>query len=166
MAEKHKAEYAAKLKDPRWQKKRLEILNRDEWACRLCGDTENTLHVHHRYYLPKHEPWEYEDDALETLCMDCHQIETLERPKEENNLLLILRQLGWHAGDICNLWSGLVDSRGAHLPEVFSTALHWNLSNDEARACLFAAYFENLRLRNKSSSQADPTATAATEHKN
>ncbi len=28
--------YAEQLKDPRWQKRRLEILQRDEWRC-LCG---------------------------------------------------------------------------------------------------------------------------------
>ncbi len=28
-----KQQYASKLKDPRWQKKRLEILQRDDFAC-------------------------------------------------------------------------------------------------------------------------------------
>lgn len=32
--------YAEQLKDPRWQKKRLEILNRDEWKCTWCLSTE------------------------------------------------------------------------------------------------------------------------------
>ena len=43
-------EYAEKLKDPRWQKKRLEILERDAWVCQKCFDTKSTLHVHHRIY--------------------------------------------------------------------------------------------------------------------
>ena len=42
--------YYEKLLDPRWQKKRLEILNRDEFKCRSCGDDKSTLHVHHGYY--------------------------------------------------------------------------------------------------------------------
>lgn len=42
--------YSDKLKDPRWQKKRLEILTRDEWTCQICFDTESTLVVHHQKY--------------------------------------------------------------------------------------------------------------------
>ena len=30
--------YSEKLKDPRWQKKRLEILERDNFRCQYCGD--------------------------------------------------------------------------------------------------------------------------------
>jgi len=29
--------YKEKLLDPRWQKKRLEVLERDGWACRALG---------------------------------------------------------------------------------------------------------------------------------
>lgn len=34
-----KEEYAKKLMDPRWQKKRLEIFKRDGWKCQNCGLT-------------------------------------------------------------------------------------------------------------------------------
>jgi 5-methylcytosine-specific restriction endonuclease McrA len=30
------------------------------------------LHVHHKYYVLSRLPWEYEDDALETMCSVCH----------------------------------------------------------------------------------------------
>jgi len=66
--------YAEKLKDPRWQKKRLEIFERDEWKCILCDDTEATLHVHHTKYLPNHNPWDYDNGDLETLCDVCHEM--------------------------------------------------------------------------------------------
>lgn len=69
---KEKLSYAEMLKDPRWQKRKTEILSRDKFTCQLCGDTENTLHVHHKYYLENHKPWEYSDSALITLCEDCH----------------------------------------------------------------------------------------------
>ena len=65
--------YAQKMKDPRWQKRRLEILERDNWTCQCCGTTEKTLHVHHHYYLPKQEPWEADDFALTTICEVCHK---------------------------------------------------------------------------------------------
>lgn len=68
-------EYAELLKDPRWQRRRLEILNRDGWRCCQCEDAEKTLHVHHRYYDGR-KPWDYEPEALMTLCVDCHALAT------------------------------------------------------------------------------------------
>jgi 5-methylcytosine-specific restriction endonuclease McrA len=31
------------------------------------------LNVHHKYYIQGHKPWDYKDDALVTLCEDCHK---------------------------------------------------------------------------------------------
>lgn len=63
--------YIEKLQDPRWQKKRLKIFERDGWRCVNCGRDEQTLHVHHVKYS-NGEPWEVEDSSLLTLCHDCH----------------------------------------------------------------------------------------------
>ena len=68
--------YAERLKDPRWQKRRLEILQRDEWMCQSCADDKATLHVHHRRYISGRAPWEYEDSDLVTLCERCHDLFT------------------------------------------------------------------------------------------
>jgi hypothetical protein len=57
-------------KHPKWQKKRLKILERDEWSCVACGDADSTLHVHHAYY--EGDPWDVEDKFLQTLCEKCH----------------------------------------------------------------------------------------------
>ena len=65
--------YSEKLKDPRWQKKRLEILERDSWSCQICGDSESTLHVHHYKY--ENDPWEVDNIYLKTLCESCHEME-------------------------------------------------------------------------------------------
>jgi hypothetical protein len=70
------AKYSDKFKDPRWQKKRLEILERDEWMCCFCSCTEKTLHVHHRWYEKDTDPWDYPNKCLVTLCEECHEIET------------------------------------------------------------------------------------------
>lgn len=70
-------EYADKLKDPRWQKKRLLIFERDNWTCQSCGDSTSTLHIHHLKYLQWNEPWEYEDHYLITYCHKCHESEHL-----------------------------------------------------------------------------------------
>lgn len=65
--------YAEKLKDPRWQRKRLEILQRDDFTCQNCLATDKTLHIHHGYYRRGLEPWEYDGTTLWTLCEDCHE---------------------------------------------------------------------------------------------
>ncbi len=67
-----KKSYSDLLKDPRWQKKRLIILDRDNFQCQWCGDTESTLHIHHSHY--KGNPWEVEDYELSVICEKCHWI--------------------------------------------------------------------------------------------
>ncbi len=62
--------YSDKLKDPRWQKKRLQILERDNWKCKKCSDEETPLHVHHLEY--NGDPWETDNKYLVTLCEHCH----------------------------------------------------------------------------------------------
>jgi 5-methylcytosine-specific restriction endonuclease McrA len=73
--------YSQKLKDPRWQRKRLEVLSRDEFTCRICKSTENTLHVHHIRYIKGREPWEYREFYFVTLCQHCHETEENELKK-------------------------------------------------------------------------------------
>lgn len=76
-------DYLEKLKDPRWQKKRLEILERDGWRCKSCGNKEVTLHVHHIFYFPKKDPWEINNGFLVTFCEDCHKPHCVNEPCEE-----------------------------------------------------------------------------------
>jgi hypothetical protein len=83
--------YSEKLKDPRWQKKRLEIFERDGWECRFCGDKRQSLTVHHRRYLPNTEPWDYPMELLVTLCLHCHEREYLYRSETEARLINALR---------------------------------------------------------------------------
>jgi len=64
--------YSEKLRDPRWQKKRLEILSRDQFICRTCGDEKSTLEVHHLSY--RKDPWDVPDEQLVTLCSHCHRV--------------------------------------------------------------------------------------------
>ena len=64
--------YAALLLSPLWQRKRLEILQRDNFTCTLCTDSRTTLHVHHTAY--KGNPWDIPNDQLQTLCEHCHSI--------------------------------------------------------------------------------------------
>jgi hypothetical protein len=66
--------YSEKLKDPRWQRKRLEVLQAADFKCWDCGESTQTLHVHHCYYEKGLMPWEYPDEALKCLCEYCHAI--------------------------------------------------------------------------------------------
>src|SRR5574341_499270 len=72
------ATYNEKLRDPRWQRMRLKVMERDEWACQICYDSKSTLNVHHRFYDFGKDPWDYPIEALATLCEGCHEDETKE----------------------------------------------------------------------------------------
>jgi len=65
-------DYESLLRDPRWQRRRLEIFGRDAWRCVHCGDHTSTLCVHHVTAYRGISPWEYKDDELQTLCEGCH----------------------------------------------------------------------------------------------
>ena len=78
---KEKLSYAEMLKDPRWQKKRLEVMQRDGFRCQHCLSEDKSLQVHHLVYHKNYKPWEYENEELITLCHRCHEIETEEKVK-------------------------------------------------------------------------------------
>ena len=63
--------YKTELLNGNWQKKRLEIMNRDEFRCLNCHASDN-LTVHHLHYETGLKLWEYDNESLVTLCNDCH----------------------------------------------------------------------------------------------
>jgi 5-methylcytosine-specific restriction endonuclease McrA len=74
----NKEEYNSLLQDWRWKKRRREILERDNYTCQECyadRSDDVILNVHHKYYIDGYMPWEYPDEALITLCEDCHRME-------------------------------------------------------------------------------------------
>lgn len=64
--------YREELKHPMWKKKRLKILDRDNYKCQLCG-SEHNLCIHHTKYVTGMKAWEYPNSLLVTLCKDCHE---------------------------------------------------------------------------------------------
>ena len=66
--------YQEKLQNPKWQRKRLSVFERDNHTCQLCKDTETTLQVHHLFYAKGYEPWDYKDEDLITYCKHCHAL--------------------------------------------------------------------------------------------
>lgn len=70
-----RTDYYEKLKDPRWQKRRLEIMQKRGWKCEscTCGEKDGRqFHVHHLYYVSGRSPWSYPDWAFAVLCDPCH----------------------------------------------------------------------------------------------
>lgn len=68
-------DYKEQIKSPKWQKKRLEVMQKDNFTCQLCGNTESMLNVHHLSYHRDRNIWEYEEWELITLCENCHKEE-------------------------------------------------------------------------------------------
>jgi 5-methylcytosine-specific restriction endonuclease McrA len=70
--------YSEQRRDIRWQKKRLEIMERDGWRCVICGHGEGEtgfiLNVHHVVYSRHCEMWELNNDVYQTLCEGCHEL--------------------------------------------------------------------------------------------
>lgn len=92
--------YREKLLDPKWQRRRLEILNAANFTCRDCGASDKTLHVHHARYISDREPWDYPDGLLRCVCVDCHGRHPeadQELEAELGDFSLLLKQLGLRA---------------------------------------------------------------------
>lgn len=87
MSASKKPTYYELLRHPKWQEKRLRIMQRAGFECENCGDSESILNVHHTYYEKGKSPWEYPDESLRCLCDPCHGTADELRIK-------VLRQLG------------------------------------------------------------------------
>ncbi len=84
--------YSQKLRSPKWQRKRLQIFERDNWKCKSCGSGDNNLQVHHLKYTPGKEPWEYEDHLLVTYCDICHETEHMIGDSIRVSLIELIRE--------------------------------------------------------------------------
>lgn len=66
-------DYKKQRKDKRWKEKSKEIKKRDNFTCQLCGKTKVGLNVHHIKYINGRDYWDYPDELLMTVCVDCHK---------------------------------------------------------------------------------------------
>lgn len=121
-------DYAELLKDPRWQKKKTEILELDDFTCRWCGCKYRPLHVHHVEYYKDHLPWEYEDDNLVTLCEVCHK--------------------RVHDGEIatCELQFVVSNARVTHVPKT-SPFYGYPYADEEDVSCETVTVFRSLKMQ-------------------
>lgn len=121
--------YSEKLKDPRWQKKRLEILQRDDWRCQFCDNEKEMLQVHHLRYFKDAEPWDYDNRYLLTLCESCHKAESANRKMVENTLLLILRERKYSFEDLIKIGKGFL-AKKSDTPEIIAATVNRLLTDN------------------------------------
>lgn len=88
--------YKEQLLDNRWKLKRDSILKRDEKQCQHCESSKN-LQVHHKYYKHDLMAWQYPDEALITLCKNCHQEEEEKLRELSSTIFMSLRKCGFDA---------------------------------------------------------------------
>jgi HNH endonuclease len=141
------SEYSEKLKDPRWQKKRLEIMERDKFTCQYCQHDDLTLTVHHKMYDKKLEPWEYPDNMLITLCESCHKTETEQREDTDKKLVKLLR-IKFSAESIQSLTSAI-----ENLPENENeynamSVITYSLFNEDMHALIITLTTTGLKHPN------------------
>lgn len=128
---KKKIDYLKQYKNPKWQKIRLEILQRDNFACQICGEDESELHVHHRNYIYGKNVWEYEYTDLITLCNECHQQEKLVMKDVLNQFVLGIKRTMF-SSEIISLDASLayMSHKSKYPNDVAINALCWILENN------------------------------------
>ncbi len=137
-----KSNYSQLLLDPRWQKKRLEILSRDEFVCQRCFVGNSTLHVHHCYYNKGTPPWEYPSSSLVTLCKDCHDTESQFFYEQKNYLTDVLSSKGFLSEDFNDLACLFRDMTFPHYRnEVTLAAIRYALRDPKK---LLDSYFKKV----------------------
>ena len=135
--------YKEKLKDPRWIRRRREIMERDNHRCMICGEDSLLLNVHHLRYRKGAEPWEYDDCELVTLCEDCHKM------VHDNNLNLEVRRS--KISDRYRLCYG-IDNSSAIRSGTVMTSDSMNL----IFVCADFTYVNKLILQNSDGSRTNP----------
>ena len=139
--------YSDKLKDLRWQKKRLKILERDNWRCANCLDDKSTLHIHHRIYIGNNDPWDYENDTLVTLCEKCHEYEKDHLADAVSELGVLVRQ-NFFAFTIAELFHGL--EKGVFMwrdfdKNTFGQIIAWALADKKTLKTIVRKYADAHR---------------------
>ena len=137
-----KQDYAEKLRDPRWQKLRLQVFERDGWCCQNCGSSKKTLCVHHRVYLQQKDPWEYPVELLIALCDDCHTEETEQMARQLDSLSYICK-LRLLSPQVCELACALLVSKFQDTEDNVINMLCWILRDEKMQQELIPRYLDD-----------------------
>jgi len=132
--------YREKFKDPRWQKKRLDILTRDSFSCQMCFSTENMLHVHHKFYEYGKDPWDYDDGVLTTLCDECHELESANTKKATESLNRAVKRK-FNSFSIAKIAEAFEEMEMCHCEDVVLSVLVGMIKNGRLQSYLIDEYF-------------------------
>lgn len=135
--------YKEKLKDPRWIRRRVEIMERDNHKCMICGEDSVLLNVHHLNYRMDAEPWEYDDCELVTLCEDCHKM------VHDNNISLGVRRS--KISDRYRLYYGIDNNSGIRSGTVMTSD-----EMDLIFVCADVPYINGMVFDNPDGSRVNP----------
>ncbi len=140
--------YSEKFKDPKWQKKRLKIMERDSFCCQRCFTDKATLNVHHKYYQGDKDPWEYQDEALVTLCEECHTEQHKHKKKAEKEFIESIYNAGFFPKDLIVLAKGFNEIK--NLPydgQVMANSLKDVVLNEQAFLDIADKHWERLHKK-------------------
>jgi len=95
-----KMTYYEQIKSPLWQRKRLEVLEANDFQCQTCLSVDEELHIHHPLYRRGAMIWEYKVSELQCLCHKCHkEVHAIDERLKQSMALLCgfhkLRLLGF-----------------------------------------------------------------------
>lgn len=116
--------YLKLLNRKEWQDRSHQIKTRDNLTCQAfnCSTPKSILQVHHLDYFIHHNPWDYPDDMLITLCKDCHQKE-IARYKFEEGLFTALKMKGFLTCDLMAM-TALLYTDKVFLTSLLNTIRH------------------------------------------
>lgn len=138
-----KEDYFEKLRDPRWQKRRLEILERDEWCCMKCYSETKELHVHHLSYEWNQNPWDYDSEQLITLCNECHEYEKVHLKDAKKQLINSIVAKFHFSETLRTLASGFDNMELGYSEDVVCEAL-CGLISDQDNLCHFTEGYHGI----------------------
>ena len=144
------SEYSELFKNPKWQKMRLKILERDDWGCQSClNNGENdTLHIHHRRYINGRKPWEYPESLLVTLCETCHKVETENLQDACDSLIEQIKEK-FFSNEI-RLLAQIINGLVLNYPsEVCMEIIEFALLDTSAKKAIDKLYWKKLHRKNQ-----------------
>lgn len=127
--------YAEKLRDPRWQKKRLQILESAEWKCEDCSAEGSTLEVHHCLYIKGREPWDYSPSLLMALCKTCHGKRQAIELRCRERLHIILRECDPGELELFESFLGIMAYKSLTFRDVADTLFEYQQKESPEDAC-------------------------------
>lgn len=135
--------YYEKLQHPLWQKTRLRVLERANYTCEQCGDSETQVHVHHVFYIWGCEPWDYPDYAFKCLCKNCHAEVTAEKEmvkQDSRALMSMIKATG--------IEPALINDLAIHLHDAYEARVFDSGSGERLHRAIFDFVIEERKMKN------------------